>query len=89
MNVEVVLIVWGSPNVMAPYMVAVRDSACKLSEIVMKPYSFIIEQPKSKKEFNKCISLVRRDVENVFGHLKARFRRIGRGKKVPLLIVYN
>ncbi|XP_054090077.1 uncharacterized protein LOC128922691 [Zeugodacus cucurbitae] len=54
----------------------IGDSAFKLQNCVMRPFSS--EQPESEKVFNKRISSVRRVAENAFGHLKARFRRIGR-----------
>ncbi|XP_075161790.1 uncharacterized protein LOC142234515 [Haematobia irritans] len=57
----------------------IGDSAFKLSEFLMKPYPFSTEASPSEKWFNYCLSKCRRVVENAFGHLKARFRRIGKG----------
>ncbi|XP_036340728.1 uncharacterized protein LOC118750098 [Rhagoletis pomonella] len=53
--------------------------AFRFSKILMKPYAFQIMQNESEKSFNYSLSKVRRVVENAFGHLKARFRRIGKG----------
>uniref|UniRef100_A0A0K8WAV4 DDE Tnp4 domain-containing protein n=1 Tax=Bactrocera latifrons TaxID=174628 RepID=A0A0K8WAV4_BACLA len=50
----------------------------------MKPFPFSVNQPESEKIFNRRISSCRRVVENAFGHLKARFRQIGRGLEVNL-----
>lgn len=57
----------------------VGDSAFRFSKILMKPYAFQVMQSESEKNFNYALSKVRRVVENAFGHLKARFRRIGKG----------
>lgn len=57
----------------------IGDSAFRLTERIMKPYPFHIEQSFKQKCFNYALSKSRRVVENAFGHLKARFRRIGKG----------
>lgn len=57
----------------------IGDSAFQLSEYLMKPFPFSISSPEKEKLYNYRLSKVRRVVENAFGHLKARFRRIGRG----------
>ncbi|XP_062550355.1 uncharacterized protein LOC134215122 [Armigeres subalbatus] len=57
----------------------IGDSAFRLSELVMKPYSFHVDASDKEKTFNYTLSKARRVVENAFGHLKARFRRIGKG----------
>lgn len=45
----------------------------------MKPYPFNVDNDAIKKQYNYSFSKNRRVVENAFGHLKARFRRIGKG----------
>ncbi|XP_017475959.1 PREDICTED: putative nuclease HARBI1 isoform X1 [Rhagoletis zephyria] len=57
----------------------IGDSAFRLSDKLMKPYPFHISQSRQQKLFNYRLSKSRRVVENAFGHLKARFRRIGKG----------
>ncbi|XP_058980672.1 putative nuclease HARBI1 [Musca domestica] len=57
----------------------IGDSAFKLSDKLMKPYPFQLSQDLEQKCFNYALSKSRRVVENAFGHLKARFRRIGKG----------
>lgn len=57
----------------------IGDSAFKLTSYVMKPFPYTTDQDASKKLFNYKLSKCRRVVENAFGHLKARFRRIGKG----------
>lgn len=57
----------------------IGDSAFRLSKNVMKPYPFQVDEEIKKKNFNYVLSKSRRVVENAFGHLKARFRRIGKG----------
>lgn len=69
----------------------IGDSAFRLSKHIMKPYPFNVENSEVKKAYNYALSKCRRTVENAFGHLKARFRRIGKGidntmKHVPLII---
>lgn len=54
------------------------DSAFKLSRYLMKPYPGN-NLPHAQKHFNYMLSRSRRVVENAFGQLKARFRKIGRG----------
>lgn len=65
-------------NVSVPVCV-LGDSAFKLSPNLMKPYPFSTNQSESEKNFNYTLSKCRRVVENFFGHIKARFRRIGKG----------
>ena len=60
-------------------VVILGDSAFRLTEFLMKPYPFHISATESEKKFNYALSKCRRVVENAFGHLKARFRRIGKG----------
>lgn len=55
------------------------DSAFKFAPNLMKPYPFHAENDEQRKLFNYVLSKNRRVVENAFGHLKARFRRIGKG----------
>lgn len=57
----------------------IGDSAFRLSEYMMKPYPFSTAASDYEKTFNYNLSKCRRVVENAFGHLKARFRRIGKG----------
>ncbi|XP_036322549.1 uncharacterized protein LOC118736605 [Rhagoletis pomonella] len=45
----------------------------------MKPYPFYVSQSRQQKHFNYALFKSRRVVENAFGHLKARSRRIGNG----------
>ncbi|XP_039968544.1 uncharacterized protein LOC120780317 [Bactrocera tryoni] len=60
-------------------VVLLGDSASKFDEHLMKLYPFCVNQPLDKKKFNYILSKCRRVVENAFGHLKGRFRRIGKG----------
>lgn len=46
---------------------------------MMKPYPFNANASEKQKKFNYTLSKCRRVVENAFGHLKARFRRLGKG----------
>ncbi|XP_050340332.1 uncharacterized protein LOC126766627 [Bactrocera neohumeralis] len=62
----------------------IADSAFKLSPYVMKPFPFSVDQIEGEKMFNKKLSSCRRVVENAFGHLKARFRKIGKGLEVNI-----
>lgn len=67
------------------------DSAFRFSRNMMKPYPFNIDNNEVKRNFNYALSKSRRVVENAFGHLKARFRRVGKGidnsmKYAPLII---
>lgn len=55
------------------------DSAFRFSEKIIKPYPFNANQRRSEKNFIYALSKTRRVVENAFGHLAARFRRIGKG----------
>lgn len=56
----------------------IGDSAFRLSSMLMKPFPFGLERTEKEKKFNKNLSKCRRVVENAFGHLKARFRRLGK-----------
>lgn len=62
----------------------IGDSAFRLSNIVMKPFPFSVNQSQHEKLFNYRLSACRRVVENAFGHLKARFRKIGKGLEVDV-----
>ncbi|XP_067633791.1 uncharacterized protein [Eurosta solidaginis] len=55
------------------------DSAFKFSTTLMKPYAFSTDLSEEKKLYNYMLSKCRRVAENAFGHVKARFRRIGKG----------
>ncbi|XP_037959313.1 uncharacterized protein LOC119688718 [Teleopsis dalmanni] len=55
------------------------DSAFRFSTKVMKPYPYDENASIGQKTFNYQLSKCRRVVENAFGQLKARFRRIGKG----------
>ncbi|XP_017492297.1 PREDICTED: uncharacterized protein LOC108380439 [Rhagoletis zephyria] len=55
------------------------DSAFCLSRHIMKPFPFHLNHTTAQKVFNYRLLKCRRVIENVFGHLKARFRRIGKG----------
>lgn len=57
----------------------IGDSAFKFSPTLMKPYPFSTSASLEQQTFNYNLSKARRVVENAFGHLKARFRRIGKG----------
>lgn len=57
----------------------IGDSAFRFSKNLMKPYPFNAENDAKRQIFNYHLSKARRVVENAFGHLKARFRRIGKG----------
>ncbi|XP_070071559.1 putative nuclease HARBI1 isoform X2 [Drosophila takahashii] len=60
-------------------LLLIGDSAFKFSPNLMKPYLFSTSASVQQKTFNIHLSRARRVVENAFGHLKARFRRIGKG----------
>ncbi|XP_017479417.1 PREDICTED: uncharacterized protein LOC108368961 [Rhagoletis zephyria] len=60
-------------------VVMLGDSAFRFSDILMKPYPYRENASFSEKNFNYALSKCRRVVENAFGHLKARFRRRGKG----------
>lgn len=69
----------------------IGDSAFRLSDLVLKPFPFATTRSDDQKLFNYRLSKCRRVVENAFGHLKARFRRIGKGldnpiKNAPLIV---
>lgn len=55
------------------------DSAIRFSKNLMKPYPFSATSPPWEKTFNYHLLKCRRVVENAFGHLKARFRRLLKG----------
>ncbi|XP_036322169.1 uncharacterized protein LOC118736184 [Rhagoletis pomonella] len=57
----------------------IGDSAFRLSQHLMKPYPHSVNNTPEQKKLNYILSKCRRVVENAFGHLKARFRRIGKG----------
>lgn len=56
----------------------VGDGAFRLSKFLMKPYQGT-DFTDAEANYNKCLSRARRVVENAFGILKARFRKIGKG----------
>ena len=60
-------------------LLIIGDSAFRFSRNLMKPYPFSIAMTDREKKFNYVLSKCRRVVENAFGHLKARFRRLGKG----------
>lgn len=66
-------------------VVLIGDSAFQLLDSMMKPYTFKItcinfERVRLQgKNFNYSLSKCRRVVEYAFGHLKARFWRLGKG----------
>ncbi|XP_049307332.1 putative nuclease HARBI1 [Bactrocera dorsalis] len=60
----------------------IGDSAFRLSRYMMKPFPYSPNQPVLEKTFNYRLSKCRRVIENAFGQLKARFRKIGRGLPV-------
>lgn len=73
-------------------VVLLGDSAFRLSTSLMKPYPFNATNDEAKKTFNYALSKWRRVVENAFGQLKARSRRIGKGvdnhvEKAPFIIL--
>ncbi|XP_017471272.1 PREDICTED: uncharacterized protein LOC108362694 [Rhagoletis zephyria] len=53
--------------------------AFRFTKFLMKPYPYNATAENSEKVFNYQLSKSRREVENALGHLKARFRRIGKG----------
>ncbi|KAL7740206.1 hypothetical protein ACLKA6_003910 [Drosophila palustris] len=57
----------------------IGDSAFRFSRNLMKPYPYSTDQTIKRKTFNYNLSKSRRVVENAFGHVKARFRRVGMG----------
>ncbi|XP_070069201.1 putative nuclease HARBI1 [Drosophila takahashii] len=60
-------------------IVLIGDSAFRFSQTLMKPYPFSTTASAEQRCFNYNLSKARRVVENAFGHLKARFRFIGKG----------
>lgn len=64
-------------------VVLIGDSAFRLSSYMMKPFPYDVNNPQEKL-FNLKLSSARIVVENAFGHLKARFRKIGRGLEVHI-----
>lgn len=65
-----------------PFLIG--DSAFALSNVMMKPYTFCSTLTSEQIHFNKKLSTARRVVENAFGHLKARFRKIGKGLELHI-----
>lgn len=65
-------------NINVPVLL-IGDSAFRLSSYVMKPYPHKVNQPPVEKNFNYFLSKCRRVIENAFGQLKGRFRKIGKG----------
>ncbi|XP_058837693.1 uncharacterized protein LOC131693671 [Topomyia yanbarensis] len=57
----------------------IGDSAFRFSKNLMKPYPFNVAGDELQKTYNFVQASTRRVVENAFGHIKARFRRIGKG----------
>lgn len=68
-------------NVNVPVLL-IGDSAFRLSRYLLKPYPFKTNQPPNERNFNYHLSKCRRVIENAFGQLKARFRKIGKGLEV-------
>lgn len=68
-------------NINVPVLL-IGDSAFRLSQFLMKPYPFTTNQPPMEKVFNYKLSKCRRVIENAFGQLKARFRKLGKGLEV-------
>ncbi|XP_036320800.1 protein ALP1-like [Rhagoletis pomonella] len=69
----------------------IGDSAFRFSTSLMKPYAFSMALTETQKLYNYKLSKCRRVVENAFGHLKGRFRRVGKGLdnrigKAPIII---
>lgn len=50
----------------------------------MKPFPEVSYMSEAEMEFNNRLSKCRRVVENAFGQLKARFRKIGRGLELDI-----
>lgn len=65
-------------NVNVPVLI-IGDSAFRLSDILIKPFPYCTDLTNRQRTFNRILSRCRRVVENAFGHLKARFRRLGKG----------
>lgn len=51
---------------------------------MMKPYAYNSSLTPEEINFNAKLSSARRVSENAFGHLKARFRKIGKGLEVKI-----
>ncbi|CAG7815960.1 unnamed protein product [Allacma fusca] len=62
-------------NVRIPYHV-IGDSAFRLESWCLKPYTHRSELSPAKTYFNSRLSRARRIIENVFGQVKGRWRRI-------------
>ncbi|XP_017472039.1 PREDICTED: uncharacterized protein LOC108363251 isoform X2 [Rhagoletis zephyria] len=60
-------------------VVLLGDSAFRFSKYLMKPFPFSLDKTPSQKAFNYQLSKSRNVVENAFGQLEAKFRRIGKG----------
>lgn len=67
----------------------IGDSAFRLSHIVQKPFRYVSNQNRVEQKFNYQLSKCRRVIENAFGQLKARFRRIGKGLEVRIDNAYK
>ena len=63
-------------------VVLIGDSAFRMSRYMMKPFPYTPNQPNIERLYNYKLSKSRRVVENAFGQLKARFRKIGKGLEV-------
>lgn len=70
-------------NVPVPILL-LGDSAFRISNCLLKPFPYVPNQSPSEKLFNYKLSKCRRVVENAFGHLKARFRKVGKGLEVNI-----
>lgn len=58
------------------------DSAFRLRKYVMKPYPFVPNMDPVHRHFNYLLSKARRVIENVFGHIIARWRILNKRKLV-------
>lgn len=52
------------------------DSAYPLSNFILTPYKNYGRLTRRQKEYNKCLSSARVRIENTFGIMKSRFRRL-------------
>lgn len=62
----------------------IGDSAFRLSENMQKPHPFLVDKTPVQEKFNHELSKCRRVVENAFGHIKARFRILGKGLETSI-----